>query len=211
MLYDRDYWAKESLRYIEPHYRLLKTANIINALSHGQTCDLLDVGCGPATLSKYLHQNIQYYGLDLFIHEPAPNLMQADLLRHEIRFQNRQFDLICTFGFFEYMGNLQHQKMSEIDKILKPTGTFITSFYNFRHRNPLPAAAYDNKISIADFLGDLKSLFHVNRMFPTSYNWVGSEPRRNWFKRMQMPWEVNLPLLNNALGVEFIFICTKRN
>jgi SAM-dependent methyltransferase len=210
MLYNRDYWAQESLRFTQPHFRLVKSANIINDLSQGRDCDLLDVGCGPATLSKFLDKNINYYGIDLFIHEPAPNLIQEDLLRQEIRFENKHFDLICAFGFFEYMDNLQHKKLNEINQILKPGGRFITSFNNFQHRHPLPAPAYNNMISIGEFLGDLRSLFQVNRFFPTSYNWIASEPCRDWLKRIQMPLQLNIPILNNAFGVQYLFICSKR-
>jgi SAM-dependent methyltransferase len=211
MQYDREYWSQESLRFTQPHFRLLKTANIINDIARGRSLDLLDVGCGPATLSKLLQKNISYHGIDLFIHEPAPNLIQEDLLRNEIKFRDQVFDMICAFGFFEYMGNLQHKKLSEIDLILKPGGQFITSFNNFSHLHPLNTPAYSNMISIEDFLADLKSLFHVSSVYPTSYNWIATEPRREWLRRIQMPLRLNIPVLNNAFGVQFIFICSKRS
>ncbi len=211
MISNREYWVQESRRFAQPHYRLLKCANIINTLARGKSCDMLDVGCGPATLSKFLNKNINYYGIDLFIPEPAPNLIQKDLEEHEIRFKNKIFDLICAFGFFEFMDNLQHRKLDEISQILKPSGKFITSFLNFGHRHPLLSPVYNNRISIDQFLTDLESFFRVDRIYPTSYNWIGSEPNRAWIKRIQMPLKLNVPILNDLFGVQFIFICSKGN
>lgn len=208
-MYKRDYWSQESLRYSQAHYRLLKCANIINAISQKKSCDLLDVGCGPAILSEFLDKNINYYGIDGFISEPRPNLIQKDLTEHEIEFENKSFDIICAFGFFEYMDNLQRRKLYEINRILKPKGRFMTSFLNFQHRHPLLNPVYNNMISIEGFLTDLRTLFHVNEMYPTSYNWIGSEPRRDWLKRIQLPLKLNIPFFNNVLGVQFIFICSK--
>ncbi len=210
MVYKHDYWLEQSPRFSQPHYRLLKGASIINSLSQGKGCDLLDVGCGPAgTLSQFLDKNISYYGIDGFITEPAPNLIQKDLMAQEIGFANKSFDLVSAFGFFEYMDKSQHQKLSEIRQVLNPNGKFITSFINFRHRHPLINAAYNNQISIDDFMMDLKSLFHVDRMYPTSYNWIGTEPQRDWLVKMQMPLKINIPLLRDWLAVQFLFICSK--
>ena len=42
------------LKYNRPHYRLEKSARIINRLARGRSCTLLDVGCGPAALMPLL-------------------------------------------------------------------------------------------------------------------------------------------------------------
>ena len=47
-LYKKDFWSKENLEYSRPHYRLEKSARIINRIARGRRCTLLDVGCGPA-------------------------------------------------------------------------------------------------------------------------------------------------------------------
>ena len=44
--YKRDFWGKENLKFIEPHFRLEKSARIIDNIARGRDCDLLDVGCG---------------------------------------------------------------------------------------------------------------------------------------------------------------------
>jgi hypothetical protein len=40
----RDFWSKENLNYSRPHYRLEKSARIINRLTEDRECTLLDVG-----------------------------------------------------------------------------------------------------------------------------------------------------------------------
>src|SRR5215469_11855313 len=84
--YKKDFWSKENLKFSQPHYRLEKAARIITRIAGGKDCALLDVGCGPATLMRALPSNIQYYGIDMAIQDPAPNLMEADLLKAPIRF-----------------------------------------------------------------------------------------------------------------------------
>src|SRR5262245_7199315 len=78
--YKRDFWSEENLKFTQPHFRLRKAARIINKMARGNECDLLDVGCGPATLMKLLDENIHYYGMDIAIQEPAQNLIEADFL-----------------------------------------------------------------------------------------------------------------------------------
>ena len=74
-LYKKDLWSKENLKYSRPHYRLEKSARIINRLARAKEfIMLLDVGCGPAALMPLLRPNIQYYGIDIAIHDPFPNL-----------------------------------------------------------------------------------------------------------------------------------------
>ena len=79
--YKKDFWDKENLKFTRPHYRLEKAARLINELAQGRKCTLLDIGCGPATLMRLLAPNIEYHGIDIAIHDPAPNLMEADFSR----------------------------------------------------------------------------------------------------------------------------------
>ena len=58
-----------------------------------------------------LHPNIQYYGIDIAIHDPAPNLIEADFLEAPIRFDGKRFDMVVAQGVFEYVGNLQTRSL----------------------------------------------------------------------------------------------------
>ena len=84
-LYKHDFWIKENQKHVPAHYRLQKSARLINAIAGRDERDLLDVGCGPATLMRLMRPNIHYYGIDIAIHDPAPNLLETDILEKPIR------------------------------------------------------------------------------------------------------------------------------
>lgn len=44
--YKRDFWGEENLKFTRPHFRLQKSARVINKMAQGKERDLLDVGCG---------------------------------------------------------------------------------------------------------------------------------------------------------------------
>jgi SAM-dependent methyltransferase len=207
--HDRLWWQEENLKYSQPHYRLVKCARIANALSKGRECDLLDIGCGPATLSKLLNKNIHYVGIDLAIHDRFSNLMEMDLIENEINFQNMVFDLVVAQGFFEYAGDSQKKKFSEIKGILKSNGRFIATYVNFSHLHRQVYPMYNNIMPLNDFIRELSSFFRIERCFPTSHNWIGTAPRRAWLKKIQMRLDIEIPFVSRLLGVEYFFICAK--
>ena len=135
-VYKRDFWADENPKYTRPHHRMLKVARLVNRLAAGRDCRLLDVGCGPATLGLLLDPNVQYYGIDIAIGEPSPNLTERDILEEPISSEHAPFDLIVAQGLFEYLADSQSRKLAEIAELLAPNGTFIASYVNFDHRQP---------------------------------------------------------------------------
>src|SRR4051794_18106112 len=124
----QNFWLQENLRYAEPYLRLEKCANIVNHLAEGKNCDLLDIGCGPATLGRLLQRNINYFGMDIAIHQPAPNLLATDIAQNEIKFGARTFDMIIAGGVFEYLGGVQNKKFAEIQRLLNKNGHFILTY-----------------------------------------------------------------------------------
>jgi SAM-dependent methyltransferase len=209
-LYKKEFWSEENRRYSQPHYRLEKAARIINKLSRGRECDLLDVGCGPATIQSFLQPNIHYYGIDIAIHEPAPNLLEADLMETPIRFSSRNFDIILAQGFFEYAAGHQSEKFSEIAQILKPGGNLIVSYVNFNHRNRDIYWPYSNVQPIGEFRRSLERTFKVRRSFPTSHNWGHWEPGKRLLRTANMHININVPVISRMLGVEYFFLCSPR-
>jgi SAM-dependent methyltransferase len=210
-VFDKKFWLDENLRYLQPHFRLIKCANIVKGLSKAKPCELLDVGCGPATLAKLLPEYIQYYGIDLAIHEKSPYLKEVDILNGPIEYEDNKFDFVVASGVFEYMGNQQHQKFSEIKNILKPEGKFIATFINIHHRHPLHAFhMYNNILPIGEFLRDLRTVFQVDRFFPTSHNWLGSEPSKRLIRMLNLHMNINIPVISPRLAVEYIFICSPK-
>jgi SAM-dependent methyltransferase len=209
-LHKKDFWSKENLKYSRPHYRLEKSARIINRLAQGKRCTLLDVGCGPATLMSLLRPDIQYHGIDIAIHDPAPNLIEADFLETPIRFDDKRFDIILAQGVFEYVGNFQAQKFAEVAGLLNDGGVFIVSYVNFDHRDKYIYEPYSNVQTLNDFRQCLARQFKVHRFFPTSHNWNHSEPNRKLLKAANMNININVPFISRVLAVEYFFICSAR-
>ena len=46
-LYKKNFWSEENLKYSRPHYRLEKSARIINRLARGKECTLSMLAAGP--------------------------------------------------------------------------------------------------------------------------------------------------------------------
>ena len=206
--YKRVFWSKENLKFSEPWYRLQKSARIIGRLAQGRECSLLDIGCGPGTLMRLLPDNIHYYGIDIAIHDPAPNLLEADILEHPISFGDRQFDIVVAQGVFEYLGDCQSQKFSEISRLLHDDGTFVVSYTNFGHRKTQIYSAFSNVQPVETFREDLGRFFRIQRQFPASHNWKHRQPARGVVKAGNMRVNVNVPLLSPILAVEYYFICS---
>ena len=209
--YKNDFWSEENLKYAQPHHRLKKSARIINRIAQGEEQTLLDVGCGPATLMRLLNPNIQYYGIDIAIHESAPNLIEYDFLEAPIRFGDKKFDMIVAQGVFEYVGDFQSQKFEEIASLLKDDGVFILSYVNFGHRNKDVYWPYSNVRSFDDFRRSLARYFNIDKFFPTAHNWKHSEPNRKLVRAVNMYINANIPVISRVLAVEYFFICSSRN
>jgi SAM-dependent methyltransferase len=208
--YKKDFWGEENLKFSEPWYRLQKAARVITGLAASTQCSLLDVGCGPATLADLLPANIAYFGIDIAIRNPAPNLIEADLLESVIEFGGRKFDFVSALGLFEYVGQLQRQKFSEISRLLTEGGRFIVTYTNFAHRNKRIYEAFSNVQSLAAFRHDLQRYFVIDKSFPASHNWKHSQPSREFVKSANMHLNVNIPLVSRALAVDYFFICSPR-
>jgi SAM-dependent methyltransferase len=209
-LHKRGFWSQENLKYSQPHYRLVKSARIINRLAGGRRCTLLDVGCGPATLMSIIQPNIQYYGIDIAIHQPAPNLIETDFLETPIWFDDKRFDIVIAQGVFEYVGSFQAEKLAEIARILNDGGVFIVSYVNFGHRATNIYFPYSNVQPLDNFRQSLARHFAVRRFFPSSHNWNHSEPSRKLVKAVNMHININVPVISRGLAVEYFFICSSR-
>ena len=206
----RDFWINENKKHIPAHYRLQKCGRIINAVAAGEESDLLDVGCGPATLMRVLERNIHYYGIDIAIQEPAPNLLEADILTAPIMFGDKSFDIVVAQGLFEYMGEQQSQKFSEIAQILRKDGKFVVTYTNFNHRAAHIFKAFSNVQPLEEFRSDLARFFTIDKYFPASHNWYGGQPTRKLVMAANMHFNANVPVISPKLAVEYFFVCSRR-
>lgn len=207
--YAKDFWKEANRKFNEPHFRTERVVGIATKIAHGRECDLLDVGCGPATVSEVLPPNFHYYGIDIAIQDhSAANLLEADLRKEPIRFGDKRFDIVLAQGFFEYVGDTQAQKFAEIASILKPNGKFIVTYWNFAHRAPDVYHAISNIQPMASFRQDLARYFRIDRAYPASHNWRHTGPNRRIFKFVNKPIRVHVPLVSPKLAVEYVFICS---
>ncbi len=208
--YKKAFWRNESSKFSAPHYRLQKSAQLVNKTAGTKACTLLDLGCGPATFQHLLRRNINYYGIDIAIVDPAPNLLEVDMLEAPIRFGDRRFDIVIAQGLFEYLGAKQSQKFAEIAQILREDGTFIVSYTNFGHLKPQMYEAYSNVQPLERFRESLLQDFVVRKAFPTSHNWSHGQPTRRLVKAANMYLNANIPFVSPLLAVEYFFVCTPR-
>jgi SAM-dependent methyltransferase len=206
----RDFWVQENKKHIPAHYRLRKTGNIINRVAGIREVDLLDVGCGPATLATVLRPTVSYYGLDIAIQDPAANLRELDILKQPIEFEDRRFGIVVAQGLFEYLSDRQSRKFAEIAGLLAPGGSFIVTYTNFGHRAGYVFEAFSNVQPIEDFRADLARYFTIDQAFPTSYNWNGGQPVRKLIQSLNMGLTANIPVIGPKLAVEYFFVCSRR-
>ena len=206
-VYKRDFWAEENTKFARPHHRMLKVARVVNRLADGKDCRLLDVGCGPAALEQLVAPNIQYFGIDIAIQEPSPNLKECDILQEPICSDQAPFDLIVAQGLFEYLADSQSRKFAEIADLLTPHGKFIVSYVNFDHRRPSYYWPYSNIQSSAQFRDSLAKHFVIEKQMPTAHNWNHSEPERWYVRAPSMRVNRNIPFLTSRLGVEYLYVC----
>jgi SAM-dependent methyltransferase len=206
---NKDFWIKETDICRQSNLRHIKCVRIINSIVGNSACDILDVGCGPATLGKLLGDRIHYYGIDIAIHEPAPNLRETDVIKNTIKFEDKKFDVVVALGLFEYMGQFQQRKLSEICGILKDRGKFIASYTNFDHLHATTDyAPFNNIMPIKEFKYDLELHFKADRFFPIYHNWNGNVPWNKWSILVNKYVDVNIPLFSPKFAVGYFFICS---
>ena len=209
-VYKREFWVDENTKYTRPHHRMLKVARLVNGMTAGRNCRLLDVGCGPATLGLLLGPNVQYYGVDIAIQRPAPNLTECDILQEPIRSDKAPFDVIVAQGLFEYLADSHARKFAEIAELLAPDGKFIASYVNFDHRRPNHYWPYSSIQPAAQFRDSLTEHFIIEKQFPTSHNWNHHDPERWCFRVPNMYINLNIPFVTRRLCVQYLFVCRRR-
>jgi SAM-dependent methyltransferase len=207
----KDFWSRENLIYDKPNFRLRKCARFINELAGDRQCALLDVGCGPAALRGLLESNVDYYGIDIAIHSPAPWLVEKDFVENPICYGDKRFDLVVALGVFEYLNGYQDRKLAEIAGILKAGGgKAIVSYLNFNHFRRILYPAYNNIRSVGDFKASLARVFEIDRWFPVSHHWRHKQPGKNALPALQMRLNRQIPFMSSWLAVEYLFICSLR-
>jgi SAM-dependent methyltransferase len=185
-----------------------KVARTVRSVTRGRQCDLLDVGCGPATLAQLMPAGVRYHGIDIAIQEPAPNLIETDIIEAPIASGGKTFDVIVAQGMFEYVGRFQSQKLAEIAGLLNDGGKFIVTYQNFARWHKEIYWPYSDVCLPGDFRADLSRFFAVERSFPVSHNWNHSQPNRRLMQAAQAHLTVNVPVVSKILAVDYVYICS---
>lgn len=204
----KDFWSGETVKYAAPHFRLRKVARLIGRLAGDREYDLLDVGCGPATLQYFVPSNVHYYGIDIAIPTPAENLLERDILEAPIDFHGKLFDFVVGQGVFEYVGEYQSQKFAEIAGLLKRDGKFVVTYQNFDHRQREIYWPYSNVQRPGEFRRDLARFFQIEKQFAGSHNWNHSQPVRPLMQASQAHLNINIPVISPILAVDYLYICS---
>jgi SAM-dependent methyltransferase len=208
--YKKDFWSGENPKYSEPHFRMRKVANLVRQLARGHRRTLLDIGCGPAALASLLPPNVDYYGIDISIPEPAQNLLEVDLVEAPIAFHGKKFDFVVAQGLFEYLGEYQSEKFAEVVEVLNDGGKFVVTYTNFDHRNREIYWPYSNVQQPTDFHKDLQRFFKIERRFAGSHNWNHSLPNKPLMRASQTHLNIYVPLVSPKLAVDYFYVCSPR-
>ena len=206
----RDFWIEENLTYAKPMFRTRRLARMVAEFSKGEPCDLLDLGCGPAALRPLIGPNINYHGIDIAIHEPAPYLREVDFAKNVISYDDKRFRIVVAMGVFEYMGRFQAQKFEEISRILEPNGKFIMSYVNFHHYRKIVYPMYNNVQSIQEMRRSLQQTFTVEQCYPECHHWRHKQLGKNSLPALQMKLKCSIPLFSRLFAVEYFFVCSRR-
>ncbi len=187
-----------------------KVAREVRRIARGRECDLLDVGCGPGTLARLMPPGVRYHGVDIAIPEPAPNLIEMDIIEEPLGFRGQTFDVIVAQGLFEYAGEFQAKLFAEIAGLLNDGGRFVLTYQNFGHRKREIYWPYSNVQQPGDFRRELSRFFRIERSYPGSHNWNHSQPGRTFMKVSQARLKLSIPLISPVLAVDYLYVCAAR-
>ena len=118
----------------------------------------LDIGCHNGALSKYLHSELEYFGIDGIDNE-FKNYVKADLNAKRLPFTDNMFDAINCSAVLEHLF-YPHDILKEMKRLLKDGGTVLVSLPNDKSLNALFSQRYVRKsIRPAErsFLGEFRS------------------------------------------------------
>jgi 2-polyprenyl-3-methyl-5-hydroxy-6-metoxy-1,4-benzoquinol methylase len=96
---------------------------------------LLDVGCCRGGLRKYLHGELEYYGVDVLDND-FNNFIRIDLNSKLLPFKDKQFDAVNCSDVLEHLFH-PLEMLKEIKRVLKDDGTVLISLPNDKGLNTI--------------------------------------------------------------------------
>jgi 2-polyprenyl-3-methyl-5-hydroxy-6-metoxy-1,4-benzoquinol methylase len=95
----------------------------------------LDIGCCRGGLRKYLHGDLEYYGVDVLSNN-FENFVCIDLNSATLPFPNKQFDAITCTDVLEHLF-YPFKMLQEIKRVLKDDGVVLLSLPNDKGLNQI--------------------------------------------------------------------------
>lgn len=103
---------------------------VLRELSYQPGAKIIDIGCGPGTLSPYF-QSADYVGVDLseryieYAKEHREGRFYA-LPSQRVSELDEPFDLACVLGLFHHLSDQDvHASLQSLEKILRPGGRLV--------------------------------------------------------------------------------------
>ena len=92
---------------------------------------VLDIGCRDGALRRFLPSGVKYQGIDITPEFAGPNILIQDI-SGGIPFPDASYDFVFMIEVLEHVPN-PFFTLSEIHRVLKPTGVFMLSVPNPYH------------------------------------------------------------------------------
>ncbi len=127
-----------------------KRYSLIASFFEGTKGKILDVGCCKGDLMKYLHQGLDYFGVD-DLDNNFENYIKFDLNNMKLPFKNKKFDAINCSAVLEHLF-YPLELLKEMKRVLKDEGVILVSLPNDKSLNALfcqlfvDIKPYDNNI-----------------------------------------------------------------
>jgi SAM-dependent methyltransferase len=96
---------------------------------------LLDIGCCRGGLRKYLHDDLEYYGVDVLSNN-FKNFVPIDLNNKTLPFKSKQFEAVNCTDVLEHLF-YPLKMLQEIKRVLKDDGVVLISLPNDKGLNQL--------------------------------------------------------------------------
>lgn len=121
---------------------------------------LLDVGCCRGGLRKYLHGELEYYGVDILTNN-FKHYIRIDLNSKLLPFKDKQFDAVNCSDVLEHLF-YPFEMLKEIKRVLKDDGFVLISLPNDRGLNRIFLDLFTDIRSFEDSVYDHHWRFSIH-------------------------------------------------
>lgn len=191
--YNQEYFSDKNIAYKEKGYsereRLEKYADAIKNIQfltqQNPGFPVLDLGCGPGYLVKFLQEKgISAYGVDITSQVSGKNLVQANITH--LPFSNNSFGLVYSFHVLEHLPLSELDKaFDEIDRVVDEKGGML--YLIIPTWDNLPTKELAKQVLQDPTHRTIATReWWINRF--SQFNWQINEELTNEFDRLKRGW-----------------------